>query len=91
MLDALLAVPGRLYVVATLLPLAAFVILLLWVSTYPIMLRQMDRQYLRERSPVTRSGRHRRSRTVTRLAVVWAWMVLLGGIAAYLAGGLLVT
>jgi hypothetical protein len=71
--------------------IAAFVILLFWVSTYPIMLRQMDRQYLRERSPVVRSGRHRRSRTVTRLAVVWAWMVLLGGIAAYLAGGLLIT
>jgi hypothetical protein len=68
--------------------ITAFVILLLWVSTYPIMLRQMDRQYLRERSPAGNGGRHRRSRSVTRLVVVWAWMVLLAAIAALVAGGM---
>jgi hypothetical protein len=76
---------------ATGVVIAGFVILLLWVSTYPIMLAQMDRQYLRERSTVGPQGRHRRSRSVTRLVVVWAWMVLLVAIGAWLAGGALVT
>jgi hypothetical protein len=66
--------------------IGGFVILLLWVSTYPIMLAQMDRQHRRERSPI--GGRHRRS--ATRLVVVWAWMVLLAAIGTWLAGGLLV-
>jgi hypothetical protein len=70
--------------------IGGFVILLLWVSTYPIMLGQMDRQFRRERSPVG-GGRHRRSHTVTRLVVVWAWMVLLVAIGAWLARDLLVT
>jgi hypothetical protein len=54
------------------------------------MLGQMDRQFRRERSPVG-GGRHRRSHTVTRLVVVWAWMVLLVAIGAWLARDLLVT
>jgi len=61
--------------------IAGFVVFLIWVSTYPMMLRQMDRQFLRERSrsadaPVP----------VARLYVVRAWMALLA--AAVLAASI---
>lgn len=61
-----------------------FVTFLVWLGTYPIMVRQMDRQYLRERT--SSAGRdtepagdaeRERPGAVLRLYVVRAWMPLL--------------
>ena len=55
--------------------IAGLVVFLVWVGTYPIMLREMDRQHLRERS--SRAGDATPGHSVVRLLVVRAWMTLL--------------
>lgn len=61
---------------------AGFVIFVSWVGAYPIMLRQMDRQYRRERSSpaddVSRDAVPERPHSMTRMYMVRVWMVLLG-------------
>jgi len=65
--------------------IAGFVVLVIWTSTYPVMLRQMDRQHLRERREDAAPP------PTTRLLVVRVWMTLLAAavLAATLAGGLI--
>jgi hypothetical protein len=53
--------------------IAGFAIFVIWASTYPVMLRQLDRQYLREHPDDPASGRL----VVARMRVVRAWMTLL--------------
>jgi hypothetical protein len=60
---------------------AGLIVFLVWVGTYPVMLAQMDRQYLRERS--SRAEDVLPARSVVRLYVVRVWMSLLA--AAVLA------
>jgi hypothetical protein len=56
--------------------IAGFVIFVVWVSTYPVVLRQMNLQYLRERFSVAEAVPES-PHSVARLYVVRAWMVLL--------------
>jgi hypothetical protein len=57
--------------------IAGFVIFVVWVSTYPVMLRQMNRQYLRERFAIPEDAAPESPHSMARLYVVRAWMVLL--------------
>lgn len=57
---------------------AEFVIFIVWLGTYPSMLRQMDRQCLRERSPD--DAEPERPVSVARLHVVRLWMTLLAAV-----------
>lgn len=57
--------------------IAGFVIFMVWVSTYPVMLRQMDRQYLRERFSFSDDAIPEQPHSVARLYVVRVWMSLL--------------
>jgi hypothetical protein len=54
---------------------AGLLVFLVWVGTYPVMLAQMDRQYLRER--FSRAEDALPARSVVRLHVVRVWMALL--------------
>jgi hypothetical protein len=56
--------------------IAGFVVFVVWVSTYPVMLAQLDRQYLQEYSPSPHDIAVR-GPAVVRLRVVRAWMALL--------------
>jgi hypothetical protein len=60
---------------------AGLIVFLVWAGTYPVMLAQMDRQYLRER--FCRAEDVLPARSVVRLYVVRVWMTLLA--AAVLA------
>jgi hypothetical protein len=57
--------------------IAGFVTFVVWVSTYPVMLRQMNRQYLRERFSHPEDAVPESPHSMVRLYVVRAWMVLL--------------
>lgn len=57
--------------------IAGFVVFVVWASTYPVMLRQMNRQYLRERFSIPEDAVPESRRSTVRLYVVRAWMVLL--------------
>jgi hypothetical protein len=63
---------------------AGLIVFLVWVGTYPLMVRQMDRQYLQER--FSRAEDALPVRSVARLYVVRAWMTLLA--AAVLAASI---
>ncbi|HEV7651904.1 MAG TPA: hypothetical protein VGP26_27425 [Actinophytocola sp.] len=67
--------------------IAGLVVFLVWVGTYPVMLRQMDRQYLQERFSRVGGAPPARAPSVVRLYVVRVWMTLLaaGVLAASLA------
>jgi len=56
---------------------AGLVVFLVWVGTYPVMLRQMDRQYLRERFARAEDALPARTHSMARLYVVRVWMTLL--------------
>jgi hypothetical protein len=56
--------------------IAGFVVFVLWVSTYPVVLRQMNLQYLRERFAAA-DAVPESPHSVARLYVVRAWMLLL--------------
>jgi hypothetical protein len=57
--------------------ITGFVIFVVWASTYPVMLRQMDRQHLRERFSLPEDAVLESPHSTVRLYVVRAWMVLL--------------
>jgi hypothetical protein len=57
--------------------IAGFVVFVVWVSTYPVMLRQMNLQYLRQRLAVPEDAMPESRHSMARLYVVRAWMVLL--------------
>lgn len=59
------------------LVIAGIVIFLVWVGTYPIMLKQMDRQYLREHFAFPDESVPVESAALIRLRVVRLWMTLL--------------
>lgn len=56
---------------------AGFVIFVVWVSTYPIVLRHMDREYLREHLSFPDGSVPDEPLATTRLHVVRVWMTLL--------------
>jgi hypothetical protein len=56
--------------------ITGFAVFVIWVSTYPVMLAQLDRQYLREH-PATQEDTAGSGPAVVRLHVVRAWMALL--------------
>lgn len=57
--------------------IAGFVTFVVWASTYPVMLAQMNRQYLRERRSVAAGQPTESPHSPARLHLVRAWMVLL--------------
>ncbi len=57
--------------------IAAFVIFLVWAGTYPVMVRHMDRQYLREHGSSPDGPAAERPNALARLYLVRAWMTLL--------------
>jgi hypothetical protein len=61
--------------------ITGFVVFAVWVSTYPTMLRLMNRQYLRERSSLPGASQQDAvsgpGNALARIYVVRAWMVLL--------------
>jgi hypothetical protein len=56
--------------------IAGLVVFLVWAGTYPVMVRQMDLQHLREHP--SRGDGALPARSVIRLSVVRVWMTLLG-------------
>lgn len=63
---------------------AGLIVFLIWVGTYPVMLAQMNRQYLHEHS--SRAEDALPARSMARLYVVRVWMALLA--AAVLAASI---
>lgn len=61
--------------------ITGFVLFVVWVSTYPVVLRLMNRQYLREHSSLPgatpEDAAAEPSTALARIHVVRAWMVLL--------------
>lgn len=57
--------------------IAGFVVLLVWAGTYPVMLRQMDRQHLLERFSCAEDAIPEQPHSAVRIYVVRLWMSLL--------------